>query len=249
MNIAIVFAGGAGKRMNMQGAPKQFLNLYGKPVLVHALEHFERSPLIDRIVIVMLEDYIEYTKQFVEKYNITKAKDIVPGGATGQDSIFNGIKKATEYDNPDGKNIVLIHDGVRPFFEEDLIDRIISSVNEYGSAISCIPSNETTVLIDDDNNIEDATNRSKTYIARAPQAFYLNDIYSWHTNAQAENRHDFIDSCSLMRTYSDKKPHVVTTCFENIKITTPADFYTIRALLEAKNDMDALGVKFEDYNL
>jgi 2-C-methyl-D-erythritol 4-phosphate cytidylyltransferase len=247
MNIAIIFAGGVGKRMNMQGAPKQFLNLYGKPVLIHALERFEKSPLIDKIVVVMLSDYIDLTKQLVKKYGISKVEHIVPGGETGQDSIFNGIDQAKKYDNPDGKNIVLIHDGVRPIFEEDLIERVINSVNEYGSAISCIPSNETTIIVDDNKNIIDTTNRAKTFIARAPQAFFLNDIYDWHMQAQADNNHSFVDSCSLMQRYCDRNPHIVETCFENIKITTPSDFYTIRALLEAKNDMDALGVSLEDY--
>ena len=247
MNIAIVFAGGVGKRMNLKSAPKQFLNLCGKPVLIHTLEHFEKSPMIDKIIIVMLKDYIETTWELVKKYHIEKVEFIVPGGETGQDSIFNGLEQAKKYENSENKNIVLIHDGVRPIFEDDLIERVIGSVEKFGSAISCIPSNETTVIIDDNKNILSTTERAKTFIARAPQAFFLNEIYDWHKRAQREGIHNIVDSCSMMQKYSNTAPHIETTCFENIKITTPSDFYTIRALLEAKNDLDILGVNLNDY--
>ena len=127
MNIAIVFAGGVGKRMKTKSKPKQFLNLFGDPIIVHTLRRFEACQKIDKIIVVMLRSYISYMNDIVEKYGLQKVTSVVPGGKTGQQSIFNGISEAKRLFGTEG-NIVLIHDGVRPCFEDDLIDRCIEAV-------------------------------------------------------------------------------------------------------------------------
>ena len=111
MNVALIFAGGSGTRMNTKSRPKQFLELHGKEIIIYTLEHFERHPDIDAIAIVCIEPWIEYLKKALKKHDITKVKWIVPGGETGQDSIFNGLD-AIHKDCPED-SIVLIHDGVR----------------------------------------------------------------------------------------------------------------------------------------
>lgn len=117
MNIAVIFAGGVGKRMKTNGVPKQFLEVYGKPILIYTLEKFENNHNIDAIVIACLEEKIDYCQKLINKFEITKVRAIVKGGKTGQESIYNGLRAADQISESDN-DIVLIHDGVRP-----LIDR------------------------------------------------------------------------------------------------------------------------------
>ena len=113
MNIAVIFAGGVGKRMHSTDKPKQFLEIYSKPIIIHTLEHFEQHPMIDFIVVVCKEEWIGYLNELLYKFRIEKVKKVVPGGDTGQLSIYNGLKEAKKIAR-DEKSVVLIHDGVRP---------------------------------------------------------------------------------------------------------------------------------------
>ena len=115
-NVAVIFAGGTGQRMNTRTRPKQFLELHGKPIIVYTLEVFDQHKEIDGIVLVMLESWIGYTEELVRKYGLKKVRKIVPGGASGQESIYNGLKGAAEFYGDE--DIVLIHDGVRPLIDE-----------------------------------------------------------------------------------------------------------------------------------
>ena len=115
MNVAVIFAGGTGQRMNTKTKPKQFLELHGKPILIYTLELFQHAPSIDGIILVMLDSWIPYSEKLIDRFRITKVKSIVEGGNTGQDSIFRGIAKAHELFSED--SVVLIHDGVRPLVD------------------------------------------------------------------------------------------------------------------------------------
>jgi 2-C-methyl-D-erythritol 4-phosphate cytidylyltransferase len=138
MNIAVIFAGGVGRRMNTKDIPKQFLKLYDKPIIIHTLERFEQHPMIDAIVVVCVAEWIDYLNQLTFKYRIDKVKKVVPGGSTGQLSIYNGLVAANELTQ--GENaIVLIHDGVRPLINEQLITDNIECVQKHGSAITTAP--------------------------------------------------------------------------------------------------------------
>ena len=180
MNIAMVFAGGVGQRMNTKTMPKQFLELHQKPIIIYTLEQFDNHPEIDGIVISCLESWIPYLEKLVKKFNITKVKAIVPGGDTGQDSIYNGINKAYELFPED--SIVLIHDAVRPIINEELITNNIATVKKYGNAITVAPAIET-ITIKEADSIE----------------------------------------------------------VGEIKITTPVDFYTFRAIIDAKENSQIFG--------
>ena len=115
MNIAVIFAGGVGSRMHSKDRPKQFLEMYNKPI--HTLEYFENHSMIDAIVVVCIKDWIPYLNKLLYKFRIEKVKSVVPGGETGQLSIYNGLKSAKQIAK-DEKSIVLIHDGVRPLINE-----------------------------------------------------------------------------------------------------------------------------------
>lgn len=239
MNIAIIFAGGVGKRMQNTATPKQFLRINDKPIIIHTLEIFERCDQIDKIIVVMVESHVPYTQKLVKKYNLSKVEDIVNGGETGQLSIYNGLLRAKNI-NTDENKIVLIHDGVRPFIDEDLILRNIESVKKYRSAISCVKQNETTVLMSNQQSIDSITDRDCTYIARAPQSFYLEDILECHTKYLNKKLYNAIDSCTMMISLG-KKVHLVECNDNNIKITTPIDFYIAKALFAAKENIELFG--------
>lgn len=239
MNIAVIFAGGIGKRMNSRALPKQFLKLYGKEIIIYTLEHFENHEQIDKIVIACVEDWIPFLKELVEKYRLKKVVKIVPGGKMGQDSIYAGLKAAEEVGDSDN-NIVLIHDGVRPLINETIITECIACVKENGNAITVAPAIETIITVNDEKQIQNVIERSQCLMARAPQCFYLEDILKAHEQAIQADKHDFIDSASMMRYYGHSLS-VVEGPMENIKITTPMDFYTFKGLFEAREQSQLFG--------
>ena len=240
-HIAVIFAGGTGQRMHTKALPKQFLEVHGKPVLIYTLEQFERHPQIDGIVLVCLEGWIDYAEKLLKRFYITKAAKIVPGGTSGQDSIFRGLTVAREIWGEDD-TAVLIHDGVRPMIDGDTISRCIASVEARGNAVTTVPAIETIFVRNGkEGQAGQIFRRSDCEMARAPQCFRLKDIYEAHRRAQDEGRDDFVDSASLMQYYG----HTLFTVqgpMENIKITTPMDFYVFRALLDAKEDLQIMGV-------
>jgi len=220
MNIAVIFAGGVGKRMGNTDRPKQFMEIDGKPILIHTLEMFEKHPSIDGIVVALLEEWIEPFQKMLQAYHIQKVKCVVPGGKTGQMSIFNGVAAAHQLYPED--SIVLIHDGVRPFISYELIEQNILNAREKGSSISCVYSTETFLIVDENQNVVNIPSRSHSLVAKAPQSFRLKDIYEAHLRAQADGYYEFIDSCTLMNYYGYDLS-VVYTDYDNIKITTPKD--------------------------
>jgi 2-C-methyl-D-erythritol 4-phosphate cytidylyltransferase len=235
-NVALIFAGGVGKRMQITKCPKQFLELGGKPIIIHTIEHFEEHTDIDAIVVVCIEDWIDYLREKLEKFNIHKVISVVPGGNTGQESIRNGLYAIR--DNVDAKPediVVLIHDGVRPLINERLITDNIESVKKYGNAITVVPAIETIIEIDEDGELTKVADRSRCRMARAPQSFVLYDILEAHRRLIEDGEEEMIDSAMLMQHYGAKL-HTVTGPSENIKITTPTDYYLFRALVEAKEN-------------
>lgn len=237
MNISLIFAGGVGARMNTRTRPKQFLELNGKPIIIYTLEVFEKHPEIDAIVVVCVEEWIPYLKKLLTKHEITKVEAIVGGGETGQDSIYNGLVAISE--KFELSSTVLIHDGVRPLINEETISDNIRLVAETGSCITCIPTIET-FIVKDESGLLNIPERKDSLIARAPQSFRLEDILSSHNKARAEGRHDFIDSCSMMNYYGYKLSTTIGP-MENIKITTPTDFFIFRAMEEVRENSQIFG--------
>lgn len=236
-NIAVIFAGGSGKRMNTVSRPKQFLELNGKPVMIYTLELFDNHPLIDGIAVVCIEPWIPFLEKQLKKFEINKVGIIVPGGETGQDSIYNGLAAAKECYGEDCN--VLIHDGVRPLITEQTITDCVNTTNEKGNCITCIPATETFVVKQEDGSLEIPT-RANSLIARAPQCFRLAEILDAHHKAQETGRHDFIDSCTMMSYYGHQMNTIIGP-MENIKITTPTDFFIFRAMVQVHENQQIFG--------
>ena len=241
MNIGVIFAGGVGSRMRSKERPKQFLEMYNKPIIIHTLEHFENNLEIDAVVIACVENWIPYLETLLYKFRITKVKKIVPGGKTGQLSIYNGLKAAKEVAGNE-KSIVLIHDGVRPLINPELLSANIASVKEFGSAITAGVVKETIVVVDENLDVKHVPSRAKSRVAKAPQSFWLDEILEVHEQALVDGEDKSIDSCTLMKQYG-KQLHMIDGPYENIKITTPDDFYTMRAILEAKENSQIYGLE------
>ena len=239
MNIGLIFAGGSGRRMNTKSRPKQFLEYNGKPIIVYTLELFDNHPMIDGIVVVCIEDWIPFLEKQLKKFEINKVVRIVKGGNSGQESIYNGLVAAEDITNNTSNAVVLIHDGVRPLITEETITDNINAVREKGNCITCIPATETFIVKQSDGGLEIPT-RDNSLIARAPQSFYLNDILNAHRQAQKDGKTDFIDSCTMMSYYGHKMNTIIGP-MENIKITTPTDYFIFKAMVEVHENQQIFG--------
>lgn len=238
MVTALIFAGGTGKRMSVRSKPKQFLEIHGKPVIISTLEHFEYHERVDHIVIVCIREWIEELRGLLRRYGFTKIKIIVPGGETGHDSIYLGLKAMQEMAKED--DIVLIHDGVRPLINAELITLNIDTVKAHGSAITCEPARESVVRSIDGKNISDVPVREQMYIAKAPQSFYYGKILRLYEKAQADGKRS-IDSAHLCSIYREPM-YMVKSTKNNLKITEPADYYICRALYDAQESQQVFGI-------
>ena len=239
MNIALIFAGGVGRRMGSGEMPKQFLEIGGKPILVHTLEHFQKHPQIDCICLVCVKEWLDHAAQLVKTYGLQKVRWLVPGGESALDSQYNGLKTVWDSLDHSDAHCVLLHDGVRPLINEKLSSDCITAVHMHGAAVTVAPAIETIIKTDDAGQVVSTIDRSACMLARAPQAFYLDQIIAMHEDALAQGKHNFIDSVS-MALHFGKHVQTVIGPAENIKVTTPADFFTCRALLE---NMDLLPTK------
>ena len=242
-NIAIIFAGGTGQRLNNgeNSIPKQFLKINEKPIIIHTLELFQNHHSIDKIYIAIHPDYYEYMQKLVKHYYITKTAGIVKGGATGQDSIYNALKLA-QSENPED-SIVLIHDGVRPNITEEVITKNIECAKKNGNAITCTSCFETILVSENGKNPQHVPYRKHTYSAQAPQSFHLGAIVQAHESTRKVNPNytDIVDSCTLFKTLN-KPTYMIFGNRGNIKITTIEDLYILRAFIRYKEDLEAFGL-------
>ncbi len=242
-NIAIIFAGGTGQRLNDKenALPKQFLKIYDKPILVHTLKIFQKHKMINKIYVAIHPDYFDYMQELVQDYYLTKVAKIVNGGATGQDSIYNALK-AAKMENPENP-IVLIHDGVRPNITDDVITKNIECTKQNGNAITCTSCQETILVSENHINPLTVPFRKNTFSAQAPQTFYLNDIFEAHevTRKINPNYENIVDSCTMFKTLN-KPTYMIEGNRGNIKITTIEDLYILRALIRYKEDLEAFNL-------
>lgn len=238
-NIAVIFAGGSGVRMG-SGLPKQFLEVNGKPIIIHTLEIFDEHPDIDEIYVACKEDYIPKLQKMIRVFMLDKVRKIVPGGATGQDSIRNGLLAAAEEN--DGDCVVLIHDGVRPCILPETIRDVLDCVEKNGNAVTCTAMVETPVISDAGQQVEDLPPRSRFYTAQAPQSFRLGEVLAAHEAERAVNPtyEGVIDTCTLMKRHGHEIS-IVKGPRGNIKVTTPEDLYIFKAMIEYRETRNAFG--------
>ena len=233
MNIALIIAGGVGARMG-QDIPKQFINVYDKPVIVYTMEAFQNHPNIDEIEIVCLEGWHEIVYAYAKQFGITKLKSVVNGGINGQDSIRNGLEDiAMRHLNDD--DIVLVHDAIRPMLSQDIISDNIRVCKKYGNAITVVPCTAAMLKTFDGLSSERQVPRDNLKTTQTPQAFFLKDILEAHKEALEKGITKSVASCTMYIELG-RKLFMSTGSEKNIKLTTPEDIEIFKALLNAKKD-------------
>ena len=238
MVYALIFAGGAGHRMNTRSKPKQFLELHGKPVIIYTLEHFQRHKNVDAIIIVCIKNWITALNEHIDRYGISKVKSVVSGGATGHDSIYLGLCELEKF--ADADDIVLIHDGVRPLITGELISDNIRDTKNFGNAITVENVRESVIRSHNGSLIDDVPPRDDMYVAKAPQTFVFKDILMLYRRARQDGFKS-IDSAHLCHRYAVPL-HMVKSTANNLKITEPADYYIFRAIYDAMENEQIFGL-------
>ena len=229
-NIAIIIAGGSGKRMG-QEIPKQFLNVGEKPIIIYTLEAFQKNPSIDGIIVVCIDGWENVLHSYCKQFNITKLKSIVKGGGCGQESIKNGLDEAKKLYGED--NIVLIHDAIRPMVNDDIISDNIAKCSKYGNATTVIPCTTVVLKKGTDEYSEEIVDRDQVLLTQTPQAFVLKDILSAHDEAKRKGITNSVASCTLYAELG-RKVYYSSGSETNIKLTRPADIEIFKALLSVK---------------
>ena len=241
MVSAIILAGGTGSRMRTSGMPKQFLSVYGKPIICYTLEVFENCTEVDQIIVPCNAEWVKHMNSLIRKFGFSKVKHVIPGGKDRHGSILAGIEAIGEYSSND---LVLIHDGVRPLIKESTIVENIETARIHGNAMTVKQNIETVVITrGDDADFDDFKNRDNTYTLTAPQTFRISelvDIYKQLENHQGAEV-PLLDP-SLMFAYLGKKVYLVKETGLNLKVTTPEDFYYLRSYLELNENKNVLGL-------
>lgn len=228
MNIAIILAGGSGSRMGSD-TPKQFMDIYGKPLVIHTIESFDINTNIDYIVVVCKEDWKEELKIWTRKFGINKLRWIVDGGKTRQESIYNALN--TIKDEVKGEDIVIIHDSARPLISQRIIDENVFCAKEYGAVDTVIPTSDTIVNSQDGKVISNVPDRKTLYLGQTPQSFKYSLICKAHEEAIKINRIDATDDCQLILEL-DEEVHFVKGDKLNFKITTFEDLVLLKAIIK-----------------
>ncbi len=224
----IIAAAGMSNRMGSK-INKQFIAINGKPILAHTIEKFEKSRYIDEIILVAKEEEIDYCrKEIVKKYRFKKVTNIIRGGKERQDSVYNGILALNE-----NTDIVLTHDGARPFVKAENIRDGIEGVIKYGACIIGVPVTDTIKVVGDDNAIDKTPQRSLLWAAQTPQCFYKNVLIEGYDKAIKDSFSGTDDSSIVERIGYEVK--MIMGSYENIKITTPEDIVLAESLLKDKD--------------
>lgn len=225
---AIVLSAGKGSRMG-SSVHKQYLLLCGRPVIYYTLKAFEESP-VDEIVLVTGEGEEEYCrKEIVEKYKLHKVTKIVKGGKERYHSVFQGLSACEHTD------YVLIHDGARPFIEQEVIRHTMDEVQKKHACIAAVPVKDTIKKVDENGKVEDTPPRKSLYMVQTPQAFSYSLIYDSYQKMIADGREDVTDDAMVVEAYGKVPVYVIDGSYCNFKITTPEDLEMAEFMLNAGN--------------
>ena len=231
--VALLTAAGTGSRMG-QDIPKQFMHVDNKPLIIHTMEAFQQHPSVDAIMVVTLPAWTEVLRAYANQFNITKLKWVVPGGATGQESIRNGLKKLEE--ELDRNSIVMVHDGNRCFVSSEIISNSLAVYHTYGSAVAAIPCVEA-VFRSQDEGVSSTVSipREQLFRTQTPHTYSLEKLLWAHREAEKRGISNTAASCTLMQQLGE------TVYFSkgsemNLKITTVDDMLIFEALLHTKKD-------------
>lgn len=234
MNVAIIIAGGSGSRMG-QDIPKQFINVYDKPVLIYTLEGFQKHPQIDAIEVVCIDGWHDVLWAYAKQFNISKLKLVVSGGSTGQESIRNGVYNLESKCSED--DIVIIHDGIRPLVDETVLTDVILKAQQYGNAVTSLPYNEQIFVVDDDISTVKYIPRETLRRVSTPQAYKFSKLLWGYKKAFAEGIGIYGSSyTNTMMVELGERLYFAAGSDKNIKLTTKDDLEMFKAYLKSDKD-------------
>ena len=234
MTVAIIIAGGSGSRMG-QDIPKQFINVYDKPVLIYTLEGFQKHPQIDAIVTVCIDGWHDVLKAYAKQFNLTKLRKVVSGGKSGQESIRNGVYACKDMCKED--DIIIIHDGIRPLVDETVLSDVISKCQKYGNAVTSLPYNEQIFVTEDGETTVQYIPRETLRRVSTPQAYKFGKLVSAYERAFAEEIGIYGSSyTNTMMVELGERLYFAAGSDKNIKLTTKDDLEMFKAYLKSDKD-------------
>ena len=232
MITAVIIAGGKGVRMG-QDIPKQFILLDGKPVIIYTLEVFEKHPLVDNIVVVCIDGWQDTLKSYAEKNGITKLKKIVKGGSSGQESIRNGVESLEGICKDD--DIVIIHDGIRPMVDEEVLSDVIVTCQKSGNAVTSLPYNEQIFVTDNGETTTQYIPRETLRRVSTPQAYTFGTLLRRYREAFEKEIGIYGSSyTNTMMVDLGETLHFAAGSDKNLKLTSPDDLEIFKAMLKLK---------------
>ena len=234
MNIALIIAAGSGHRMN-QDIPKQFINVYDKPVLIYTLESFQRHPLIDAIEVVCLDGWQNILWAYAKQFDITKLKWIIDGGKTGQESIRNGVFYLEEKCNDN--DIIVIHDGIRPLVDDTVLSDVIIKCQQYGNAVTSMPYNEQIFKVKSENTTSEYIPRETLRRVSTPQAYKFGKLdWAYHEAFEKGIGIHGSSYANTMMVDLGETLYFASGSDKNIKLTTKDDLEIFKAYLKMERD-------------
>lgn len=234
MNVAIIIAGGSGTRMG-QDIPKQFINVYDKPILIYTLEGFQNHPNIDAIEVVCIDGWHDILWAYAKQFNITKLKWVVSGGETGQESIRNGVFNLEGKCEPD--DVVVIHDGIRPLVDKTVLSDVIVKCKKKGNGVSSMPYNEQIFVKIDEEKTKQYIPRETLRRVSTPQAYRFDKLdWAYHKAFEEEIGIYGSSYTNTMMTDLGEVLYFAAGSDKNIKITTKDDIELFKAYLNMDKD-------------
>ncbi len=234
MNIALIIAGGTGHRMG-QEIPKQFLNVYDKPVIIYTLEGFQRHQEIDAIEVVCLEGWSEMLRAYSKQFNIDKLRWVTPSGETAQESIRNGVFALREVCGPE--DIVVIHDGIRPMVEDFVLTDVLVKCRQYGNAVTSLPYNEQIFVTEDGASTVRYIPRDTLRRVSTPQAYRYEKLLWAYERAFSEGIGiQAATYANTLMTDLGERLYFAAGSDKNIKLTTRDDFELFKTYMKMEKD-------------
>ncbi len=233
MLFGIILAGGTGSRMKMGNFPKQFMDLGGKPIIIHSLHTFLTYEKFDRIYLGIHPDWVDHANDLVEKYvdNTYKEKIIIiPGGTDRNSSLFNVVEDICMRFSEDENHVIITHDAVRPFVTLRMIEEGIENAEKYGACATVIPATDTVVISQDGKKIDSMPDRKTMYQEQTPQSFNMMKLRNLYYSLTDDERSRLTDACGIF-TYKGEYVHMAMGDVTNIKITTQTDLLVAEVFL------------------
>lgn len=231
MNIAVIIAGGVGHRMG-QDIPKQFINVYDKPVLVYTLEGFQKHPLIDAVEVVCIDGWHDVLWAYARQFSIDKLKWVVSGGASAQESIRNGVYNLEGKASAD--DIIIVHDGIRPLVDETVLTDVIIKAQKHGNAVTSLTYNEQIFVADDDISTVKFIPRETLRRVSTPQAYRFDLVDSKYHEAYEKGIGIYGSHyTNTMMVELGVRLYFASGSDKNIKLTTKDDLEMFKAYLKS----------------